>query len=142
MQDFQELADEAFADLLAKHGRPTDLKTALRESVAGMDKRPPEASVKRGAGRKTAGNDNGCSRMGVRTRRLDIKAAAAKLKADGAARVEAELVIDRWNRRLATGRDMLWSPTIRAALLARAPRLDGYGPAALTSREIDSNHQA
>jgi predicted DNA-binding ribbon-helix-helix protein len=35
MQDFQELADEAFDDLLRKHGRPTDLKTALRESVAG-----------------------------------------------------------------------------------------------------------
>jgi hypothetical protein len=24
MQDFQELADEAFSDLLRKHGRPTD----------------------------------------------------------------------------------------------------------------------
>jgi hypothetical protein len=35
------------------------------------------------------------------------------LKADRAARLEAELVVDRWNRRLATGRDMLWSPTIR-----------------------------
>jgi hypothetical protein len=56
---FQELADEAFAALLRKHGRPTDLKTALRESVAGMDKRPPASSVKRGGGRKTAGNDNG-----------------------------------------------------------------------------------
>jgi hypothetical protein len=33
MATFQELADEAFADLLRKHGRPTDLKTALRESV-------------------------------------------------------------------------------------------------------------
>ena len=33
MQDFQELADEAFRDLLAKHGRPTDLKTALRRSA-------------------------------------------------------------------------------------------------------------
>jgi hypothetical protein len=33
MMDFQELADEAFSDLLRKHGRPTDLKTALRESV-------------------------------------------------------------------------------------------------------------
>src|SRR5271156_490544 len=53
--------------------------------------------------------------MGVRTRGLDIKAGAAKLKADRAARLEAELVIDRWNRRLATGRDMLWSPTVRAA---------------------------
>jgi hypothetical protein len=33
MMDFQELADEAFRDLLQKHGRPTDLKSALRESV-------------------------------------------------------------------------------------------------------------
>ena len=33
MATFQELADEAFADLLRKHGRPTDLRTALRESV-------------------------------------------------------------------------------------------------------------
>jgi len=35
MMDFQELADEAFRDLLRKHGRPTDLKSALRQS-AGM----------------------------------------------------------------------------------------------------------
>jgi hypothetical protein len=33
MMDFQELADEAFRDLLKKHGRPTDLKAALRQSV-------------------------------------------------------------------------------------------------------------
>ena len=33
MKSFQELADEAFADLLAKHGRPTDLKDALRRST-------------------------------------------------------------------------------------------------------------
>jgi predicted transcriptional regulator len=33
MQSFQELADEAFRDLLRKHGRPTDLKAALRESA-------------------------------------------------------------------------------------------------------------
>ncbi len=33
MMDFQELADEAFSDLLKKHGRPTDLKSALRQSV-------------------------------------------------------------------------------------------------------------
>jgi hypothetical protein len=59
--------------------------------------------------------------MGVRTRGLDIKAGAAKLKADRAARLEAELVVDRWNRRLATGRDMLWSPTIGAALVAGMP---------------------
>lgn len=34
MKDFQELADEAFADLLKKHNRPTDLKSALRKSAA------------------------------------------------------------------------------------------------------------
>ena len=33
MKTFQELADEAFADLLAKHNRPVDLKDALRRSV-------------------------------------------------------------------------------------------------------------
>jgi hypothetical protein len=33
MMDFQGLADEAFSDLLKKHGRPTDLKSALRQSV-------------------------------------------------------------------------------------------------------------
>jgi len=37
MMDFQELADEAFSDLLKKHGPPTDLKTALRESVKKED---------------------------------------------------------------------------------------------------------
>jgi hypothetical protein len=33
MKDFQELADEAFRDLLTKHDRPTDLKSALRQSA-------------------------------------------------------------------------------------------------------------
>src|ERR1700733_3110709 len=59
--------------------------------------------------------------MGVRTRGPDIKAGVAKFRADRAAREEAELLVDRWNRRVATGRDMLWSPTIRAALLAGTP---------------------
>jgi hypothetical protein len=31
--DFQELADEAFRDLLRKHDRPVDLKAALRQSA-------------------------------------------------------------------------------------------------------------
>lgn len=30
---FQELADEAFGDLLKKHGRPVGLKAALRRSL-------------------------------------------------------------------------------------------------------------
>ena len=33
MMDFQELADEAFRDLLHKHSRPVDLKSALRQSA-------------------------------------------------------------------------------------------------------------
>jgi hypothetical protein len=33
MKSFQELADEAFRDLLHKYKRPTDLKAALRESA-------------------------------------------------------------------------------------------------------------
>src|SRR5258708_37214198 len=39
MIEFQELADEAFSDLLKKHGRPNDLKTALHESVKKADSR-------------------------------------------------------------------------------------------------------
>lgn len=44
MQSFQELADEAFADVLKKHGRPVTLKEALRESARttpANDPRPP-----------------------------------------------------------------------------------------------------
>lgn len=33
MKDFQDLAEEAFADLLKKHHRPVTLKDALRQSV-------------------------------------------------------------------------------------------------------------
>ncbi len=33
MKDFQDLAEEAFADLLKKHRRPVTLKDALRQSV-------------------------------------------------------------------------------------------------------------
>jgi predicted transcriptional regulator len=33
MGTLQELADEAFADLLKKHGIPVDLKDALRKSA-------------------------------------------------------------------------------------------------------------
>ena len=50
MMTFQELADEAFRDLLKKHGRPTDLKDALRKSgrEAGTgDKRPATRKKRR-----------------------------------------------------------------------------------------------
>jgi hypothetical protein len=33
MKDLQDLADEAFRDLLKKHGRPAGLKEALRQSA-------------------------------------------------------------------------------------------------------------
>ena len=35
---FQELADEAFEDLLKKHHQPVGLKAALKESVSGKGK--------------------------------------------------------------------------------------------------------
>jgi hypothetical protein len=37
-KSFQDLSDEAFADLLKKHRRPVGLKAALKESVSGRDK--------------------------------------------------------------------------------------------------------
>ena len=39
MATIQELADEAFADLLKKHGIPIDLKDALRKSAIASRKR-------------------------------------------------------------------------------------------------------
>jgi hypothetical protein len=53
MRDFQELADEAFEDLLKKHHRPVSLKDALRQSarrVAANDEapaKPPPRSPRR-----------------------------------------------------------------------------------------------
>jgi hypothetical protein len=52
MQDFQELADEAFADLLHKHGRPTDLKAALRQSLGATDRVTPSPAGRNARRRK------------------------------------------------------------------------------------------
>jgi hypothetical protein len=52
MMDFQELADEAFRDLLKKHNRPTDLKSALRQS-AGVSAELHEILSKPKKGKKT-----------------------------------------------------------------------------------------
>ena len=52
--DFQTLATEAFRDLLRKHGRATDLKSALRQSVGGARNVHPFPG-KSGPGRKAAG---------------------------------------------------------------------------------------
>src|SRR5262245_25305284 len=43
MRNIQELADEAFADLLRKHGRPVTLKEALRESTRHIPANDPGA---------------------------------------------------------------------------------------------------
>jgi hypothetical protein len=47
MGTIQELADEAFADLLKKHGIPIDLKDALRKS-ASVAARPVQKERKAG----------------------------------------------------------------------------------------------
>jgi hypothetical protein len=57
--------------------------------------------------------------------------------AEKAGRDEAVAVVERWNAALAAGRGALWSPTIRAALLAGTPWLDVYCPGCGTSRAID-----
>jgi hypothetical protein len=75
--------------------------------------------------------------MGVRTRGLDIATNAKRQVADAAARAEANAVIERWNELLSASRDMLWSPTIRAALIAGTPWLDVFCPGCGTSRAID-----
>ena len=73
MADFQELADEAFADLLKKHGRPVDLKAALRGSLRNASKpqadKPASRKQVRGptATRKTSLANKG--RSNTRARR-------------------------------------------------------------------------
>jgi non-homologous end joining protein Ku len=51
MATVQELADEAFADLLKKHGIPIDLKDALRKS-ASASKKAATKDAKPAASRK------------------------------------------------------------------------------------------
>ena len=46
-QSFQDLIDEAVADLLKKHKRPVTLKDMLRESVAASEDKPPSRAKKR-----------------------------------------------------------------------------------------------
>jgi len=51
MMTFQELADEAFADVLKKHGRPVDLRAALRKSASAADAPAKSRSKGRSKGR-------------------------------------------------------------------------------------------
>jgi hypothetical protein len=57
--------------------------------------------------------------------------------AEKAARDEATRVVEQWNSSLAAGQGTMWSPTIRAAILAGMPWLDVYCPGCRTSRAID-----
>ncbi|MEW6643464.1 MAG: hypothetical protein AB1586_23350 [Pseudomonadota bacterium] len=47
MATLQELADEAFADLMKKHGVPIDLRDALRKSARGAPAGTPVAARSR-----------------------------------------------------------------------------------------------
>jgi hypothetical protein len=75
--------------------------------------------------------------MGVRRRIPDmIERWQERARIEGT-RIEARAVVDRWNAALAAGTGALWSPTIRAAVLADMPWLDVYCPGCRTSRAID-----
>jgi hypothetical protein len=56
---------------------------------------------------------------------------AQREAAEEAARKEALQIVERWNH------GGLWSPTIRAAVLAGMPWLDVYCPGCRTSRALD-----
>ena len=57
--------------------------------------------------------------------------------AEQAARDEAVRVVEQWNAAIAAGGGVLWSPTIRCAVLAGMTWLDIYCPGCRTSRAID-----
>ena len=54
MMTFQELAEEAFRDLLRKHNRPVDLKEALRKSAGSAAKVLPFKKRKKNGKKKRA----------------------------------------------------------------------------------------
>jgi hypothetical protein len=47
MKTWQELADEAFRDLLKKHGRPTALRAQLKQSLGTVDGRKTKRAQQR-----------------------------------------------------------------------------------------------
>jgi hypothetical protein len=59
MATFQELADEAFADVLRKHGIPVDLKDALRKSAALSKSSSPSNSPSKSSPSKAAASKAG-----------------------------------------------------------------------------------
>jgi hypothetical protein len=75
--------------------------------------------------------------MGVRTRTLDMIASMRREAANQAARSEAVRVVERWNKAIAAGEDIWWSPTIRAAIVAGMPWVDIHCPGCRTNRSLD-----
>lgn len=75
--------------------------------------------------------------MSVRTRTLDMQAAMRREAADRARGEEAVRVVEQWNAAIAAGRDIWWSPTIRAAIVAGRPWADIYCPGCRTARCLD-----
>jgi hypothetical protein len=75
--------------------------------------------------------------MGNRTRLPDMLSKWRMQAETEAARADAYRVVERWNQDLAAGRDMWWSPTIRAAIVAGMPWLDIHCPGCPTSRALD-----
>jgi hypothetical protein len=75
--------------------------------------------------------------MGNRTRLPDMLSKWQTRTEAEAARTEARRVVERWNQDLVAGRDMWWSPTIRAALVAGMPWLDVHCPGCGTVRALD-----
>jgi activator of HSP90 ATPase len=56
MMTFQEVADEAFRDLLKKHGRPLDVRDALKKSARAAKAEQAESEKQRPEKQKPAGN--------------------------------------------------------------------------------------
>ena len=76
MGTIQELADEAFADLLKKHGIPVDLKDALRKSAA-LTKTPAEKQRRIGPAKENQiMSDEDPFEQGERAARKNIPAEA------------------------------------------------------------------
>jgi hypothetical protein len=75
--------------------------------------------------------------MGVRTRNLDITAGMRRSAVEREKIEHARGVVERWNDAIAAGRDIWWSPTIRAAIVADMPFAEIYCPGCRTRRNLD-----
>jgi hypothetical protein len=104
---------------MALHHRPEAFDDRTRLTLTQINSAYPPRPADRG-------------RLGTGSR-----SSAKRQVADAAARAEAKAVVERWNEQLAATRDMLWSPAIRATLIAGTPWLDVFCPGCGTSRAID-----